>query len=49
MPDAALLVRVERHREAHFRVSVGELVASQEEAEGEGGQAAPSGLKRFFG
>ncbi|MFJ4796773.1 hypothetical protein [Kitasatospora purpeofusca] len=50
MPDGTLLVRVtHRYDESRFRVSVGELVAAQEEVGGERFPEAPSGLKRLFG
>ncbi|MFB8203715.1 hypothetical protein [Kitasatospora purpeofusca] len=50
MPDGTLLVRMtRRHNETRFRLSVGELIASQEEAEGERLPDPPSGLKRLFG
>ncbi|WP_030396454.1 hypothetical protein [Kitasatospora purpeofusca] len=50
MPDGTLLVRLtRRYDETRFRVSVGELIAVQEEVEGERLPEAPSGLKRLFG
>ncbi|MEK2493261.1 hypothetical protein WN990_27270 [Kitasatospora purpeofusca] len=50
MPDGTLLVRMTRRNdEAHFRVSVGELIASQEEVAGEELSETPSGLRRLFG
>ncbi len=50
MPDGTLLLRMtHRYDEPRFRLSVGELIASQEEVEGERLPEAPSGLKRLVG
>ncbi|MFJ3902260.1 hypothetical protein [Streptomyces sp. NPDC090025] len=50
MPDGTLLVRLTRaYDETRFRVSVGELVSSQEEIEGRRRPESPRGLRRFFG